>query len=362
VIWHVLGGKTMKIINVRTINGKLNSNIKMIVIMTLIIFTILIVMPLVFLKTGNEGINVFNLNNENIVKNSGITFPADGKVKLYHRDQDKVEELDLEEYIMGVVASEVPASFDEEALKAQAIAARTFYMNKRNNPNKEEKSKGAEICDTTHCQVYMSKEERMAKWSKNEAESNWDKIQNAVLDTKGQVLTYEGSILEYPQFFATSSGRTEDAKDVFSIDVPYLKSEESKGEEIAPKYKTTAEISVDEFVDKINKKYVNANLKKSNVTSLVHIDSYTEAGSVKQIKVGSVTIKGTEFRELFNLNSTNFTLDFDKDIVRVNCTGYGHGVGMSQWGANVMAKNGAKYDEILKHYYSGVEIERIKYQ
>ena len=201
----------------------------------------------------------------------------------------------------------------------------------------------------------------MAKWSRSEAESNWNKIQKAVLDTKGQVLTYEDSVLEYPQFFATSSGKTEDAKDVFSIDVPYLKSEESKGEEIAPKYKTTLEIPINEFVNKINTKYTNANVKKNNLASLIKIESYTESGSVKEIKIGNETIKGTEFRKLFNLNSTNFKFDFEKDIVKINCTGYGHGVGMSQWGANVMAKNGATYDEILKHYYSGVEIQEIKY-
>jgi len=218
----------------KTTNIKINSSIKIIAIMTLIIFTILIILPLIFLKVGKESINIFNLNNENIVKSSEITFPINGKVKLYHKEEDRVEELDLEEYIMGVVASEVPASFNEEALKAQAIAARTFYMSKRNNPDKDSKNKGAEIDDTTNCQVYMSKEERMSKWSRSEGESNWNKIQKAVLDTKGQVLTYDGSVLEYPQFFATSSGKTEDAKDVFSMDIPYLKSEESKGEEIAP--------------------------------------------------------------------------------------------------------------------------------
>jgi len=345
----------------KTTNIKINSSIKIIAIMTLIIFTILIILPLIFLKVGKESINIFNLNNENIVKSSEITFPINGKVKLYHKEEDSVEELDLEEYIMGVVASEVPASFNEEALKAQAIAARTFYMSKRNNPDKDSKNKGAEIDDTTNCQVYMSKEERMSKWSRSEGESNWNKIQKAVLDTKGQVLTYEGSVLEYPQFFATSSGKTEDAKDVFSMDVPYLKSEESKGEEIAPKYKTTLEIPINEFINKINSKYTTANVKKSNLASLIKIESYTESGSVKEIKIGNETIKGTEFRELFNLNSTNFKFDFEKDIVKINCTGYGHGVGMSQWGANVMAKNGATYDEILKHYYSGVKIQEIKY-
>jgi len=351
----------MKIINVKTANIKFNSSIKIIVIMTLIICTILIILPLIFLRVGREGINVFNLNNENVVKSSEITFPVDGKVKLYHKEKDSIEELDLEEYVMGVVASEVPASFDEEALKAQAIAARTFYMNRRNNPCKDSKVKGAEVCDTSNCQVYMNKKERISTWKNSQAESNWNKIQKAVLDTKGQVLTYENSILEYPQFFATSSGKTEDAKDVFSIDVPYLKSEESKGEEIAPKYKTTVEIPINEFVSKINQKYSTANLKKSNLASQIIIQSYTKAGSTKEIKIGGALIKGTEFRTLFDLNSTNFKFDFTKDLVRINCIGYGHDVGMSQWGANIMAKNGSTYDEILKHYYSGVEIQEIKY-
>src|SRR5471030_587009 len=190
----------MKIINVKATNIKFSNNIKIITIMTIIIFTILIILPLVFLNTSKDSLDVFNLNNKNITKSSEIVFPINGKVKLYHKEKDNVEELDLEEYIIGVVASEMPASFDEEALKAQAIAARTFYMSRRNNPDKDSKKKGAEISDTTDCQVYMSKDERVAKWSSSQAESNWSKIQKAVLDTKGQVLTYEGSVLEYPQF------------------------------------------------------------------------------------------------------------------------------------------------------------------
>jgi stage II sporulation protein D len=351
----------MKIINVRIRNIKIDRNMKIIAIMTIIICSILIVLPLIFLGGNKSNIGGFNLSNGAIVKSLGITFPTNGKVKLYRKEQDKVEEIDLEEYIMGVVASEVPANFNEEALKAQAVAARTFYMNKRINPDKEAEKYGAEISDTTNCQVYMSKEERLAKWSSKDGESNWSKIEKAVLDTKGQVLTYEGVVLEYAQFFAVSSGKTEDAKDVFSIEVPYLKSEESKGEEIAPKFKTTMSIPVDEFVNKINGKYANANIKKGNLNTSIKIDSHTEGGGVKTIRVGNETIKGTEFRELFNLNSTNFTLDFGKDVVKINCTGYGHGVGMSQWGANAMAKNGSTYDEILKHYYKGVEINEITY-
>lgn len=358
----------MRVINLKFLNMKLRNinirvseNMKITTIMTLIIFTMLILLPIIFLGTGKESINVFNLNNENIIKNSEITFPLNGKVRLYHKEEDKVEEMDLEDYIMGVVASEVPANFDEEALKAQAVAARTFYMSKRNNPCKDSKSKNAEICDTTNCQVYMSKAERFSKWSKSEAESNWNKIQKAVLDTKGQILTYENSVLEYPQFFSVSSGKTEDAKDVFSVNVPYLKSEESKGEENAPKYKTTLEVPISDFISKINSQYKNANLKKGNLSSSIKIESYTEGGSVKEIKAGGEIIKGTDFRTLFNLNSTNFKLEFGDKVIKINCTGYGHGVGMSQWGANAMAKSGAKYNEILKHYYKGVEIQEIKY-
>ncbi len=351
----------MKIINMKTRNRRIDGNMKMIVVMTIIICLALIVLPLIFLGETKSNIGPFDLRNGCIVKSSEITFPKDGKVKLYRKEEGKVEELDLEEYIMGVVASEVPANFNEEALKAQAVAARTFYMNKRTNPDKEAEKYGAEISDTTNCQVYMSKEERFTKWSSKERESNWSKIEKAVSDTKGQVLTYNGSVLEYPQFFAVSSGKTEDAKDVFAVDVPYLKSEDSKGEEIAPKFKTTMLILVNDFINKINGKYKNANIKKGNLDAQINIESYTEGGSVKTIKIGQEIIKGTEFRELFNLNSTNFTFNFDKEAIKINCTGYGHGVGMSQWGANAMANNGSTYEEILKHYYNGVEINEITY-
>lgn len=352
----------MKITGMKTANIKINNNIKITVIITTIILGILIVLPLIFLDVDQGGADSFNLKDESLIKSSQIVFPANGKVKLYRKAEDKVEEIDLEEYIMGVVASEMPASFEEEALKAQAVAARTFYMNRRNNPSKDDKEKGAEVCDTSNCQVYMSKEERMSKWSSEEKESNWNKIQKAVLDTKGQVLTYNGAVLEYPQFFAISSGKTEDAKDVLSIDVPYLKSEESKGEEIAPKYKSTVKVPINEFVNKINAKYKDAKIKINDLVSQIKIENYTEAGSVKEIKIGNEEIKGTEFRELFNLNSTNFILNFGNDGVKIDCTGYGHGVGMSQWGADVMAKNGETYDKILKHYYNGVELQTITYK
>lgn len=339
---------------------KINNEIKSVIIMTIVILALLCIMPIIFLSSDKKA-DEFNLKPSNIENAERIEFPIDGRVKLYLKEEKRTVELDLEEYITGVVASEVPANFNEEALKAQAVAARTYYMNKRKNPCKDAIKNGAEICDTTNCQVFVSKEKRMKSWSSSKGEENWNKIKNAVYSTKGQVLTYQGKLLEYPQFFSTSSGKTEDSKDVFAIEVPYLKSIESKGEENAPKFKTSTRISIDDFIKKVNSAYPDSCLIKNDIKSMISVLSYTEGGSVKEIKLGGAVIKGTDFRKIFNLNSSNFNLVFSGNDVTINCRGYGHGVGMSQWGANSMAKEGKSYDEILKHYYTGVKIDEINY-
>lgn len=341
---------------------KINKDVKLVASTTLIIVVVLILFPIVFLNFDFNKFTPFNINDSIIKKSTEVELSKDKKVKLYRKSENKVYELNLEDYITSVVSGEVPANFDEEALKAQAVAARTYYVNKINNPCKDAEKNGAEICDTTHCQVYIDKESRMESWSKKEATDNWEKIKKAVDDTKGQILVYDGKVLEYPQFFAVSSGKTEDAKDVFSSDIPYLKSEESKGEEIAPKYKSSVEINKKEFINKVNNQYPNAKITEKNISSAIKVKSYTESGSVKELQLGDEVIKGKDFRTLFNLNSTNFKWDINNNAIKINCTGYGHGVGMSQWGANVMAKEGKKYDEILKHYYNGVEINEIKYK
>lgn len=342
---------------------KINSSYKMIAYSTIIVILLMIALPVLFLEYDSDSkkVNFFNVEDSNVISNKGkIVFHKDDKVKLYNEKKDKIEEIDLEEYITGVVASEMQANFNEEALKAQAVAARTFYMNKRNEPCSKASKKGAEICNSTHCQVYVDKDERLKKWNSKDAENNWNKIKKAVEDTKGEVLTYKGELLKYPQFFAVSSGNTEDAADVFSFDVPYLKSTESKGDEIAPKYKSQVKLSVDQFVSKFNNSYRGSSLTNKNISSNIEVLNYTKAGSVKEIKIGGIKITGKDFRFLFNLNSANFKINISNNNVIINCIGYGHGVGMSQWGANSMASNGAKYDEILKHYYTDVDIEKIE--
>lgn len=337
------------------------NKIKILFIMALFTTLFLVLFCSIFIKsTKNEINNDYNIGEDSIIKHvdgQGLVVEGDNIVKLYDIKQDKVLEIPLEEYIVGVVSAEVQANFEVEAIKAQAVAARTFYLSKR--LNNCPKAHGAEICNSTHCQVYMSKEERMNSWSSSERESNWNKINEAVKETEGQVLTYDDELVRYPQFFSTSSGKTEDAIDVFSNDIPYLKSIDSPGEEISPKYEEAKEITYDEFVSKVNNSYNDAKMSSNNIESQINILSRTEASGIKEIKLGDKTISGVEFRKLFGLNSTNVEFEFNSGKIKLDCKGYGHGVGMSQWGANVMAKEGKNYNEILKHYYTGVNIDKI---
>ena len=335
-------------------------NIKDIGITTLFIMIFILIIPYILMGSGIKNFTSNeNLNNSN---NSIININIKGEenVKVFRHNTNKVETIPVEEYILGVVSSEMPASFELEALKAQAVAARTFYYSKRLNNCKE--AKGGEICDSVHCQAYMSKDERLDKWSDKEGKSNYEKIKKAVDETEGMVLTYKGELVLYPQFFSTSSGKTENAEEVFSSEVPYLKSVFSKGEEVSNSYESEKIINNNDFINIINTSYNKAGLTIKNMKNKIKIKSRTEGGSVNEIIVGNTTIKGTEFRKIFDLKSANFTLEFAKDNVKIYCKGNGHGVGMSQWGANIMAKNDKKYDYILKHYYTDIEIGKVKFK
>lgn len=281
-----------------------------------------------------------------------LNIVGDNIARIYISDTENILELNIEEYIACVVASEMPANFNSEALKAQAIAARTYYYAKREN--KCCNGKGADICDGTHCQAFANKEEILQKWPNSKKEEYWNKINDAVLDTKGKVLVYKGELIKYPQYFATSWGKTETKEGV-----PYLVSIESKGEEIAPKYKSEVRYDVNEFINKLRNKYNIENIDSNNIMSYINIQSHTEGGAVKDIKIGDEVISGTDFRSLFGTNSTNFQISVEGNEVIISCIGYGHGIGMSQWGAEVMAREGKNYAEILKHYYKDIDIYEV---
>lgn len=327
---------------------------------SLLILLLMIVTPMFIIKSMPAKANSEEVTPPQISQeNESITLDGNQTIRVCITKEDRIEEVPIEEYVKSVVSGEMPAIFSEEALKSQAVAARTYIASKRLRSCNI--AKGGDVCDTTHCQVYINKESRLEKWESN-ANENWDKISKAVDDTKGKVLTYNNELVLYPQFFSTSSGMTENAVDVFSSDVPYLVSTDSKGEEVAPKYESEIPFNISEFVGKINEKYPEAELTTDNLQGNIEITSRSDAGGIKEIRFGKTKVKGLDFRLAFGLSSTNFGYNISGEDIVFKCKGYGHGVGMSQWGANIMAKNGSPYEEILKHYYTGIDIKNLTFK
>ncbi|HHV30161.1 stage II sporulation protein D [Acetivibrio mesophilus] len=288
----------------------------------------------------------------------------DMKLKVYIKGQDEVEEMSLEEYLMGVVAAEMPADFELEALKAQAIAARTYVygrMKKIYSP-KDDTHKGADICtDSAHCQAWIKKDDAMAKWGTLKAFDNWGKIERAVRETEGIIILYDKKVVN-PVFHANSGGMTENAEDVWEgTKVPYLKSVKSEGEDKSSGYKVETVFKEEEITKKLKEEYPDIEIEAEDLLEEIEILERTRAGRVKEIRIEDVVIKGTQLRSLLGLRSTNFNIEKgDNNEVIITTIGYGHGVGMSQWGANSLAKNGGTYEEILKHYYTGISLDTIE--
>lgn len=277
------------------------------------------------------------------------------QINVYNASENRVVSMNIEEYLYGVLSSEMPSSFDLEALKAQAVAARTYVIYKVEN-NITSGHENASVCtNPSHCQAYSSyeqlKEAKGETWIKND----YSLVKKAVNQTKGQIVTYEGKAI-LPLYFSTSSGKTEDSKEVFQTGYPYLVSVESPYESKSPKYKTTYSINKSEFIKKMKSAYSNLVLSSQDVENQVSIINRTEGGGVKTIQVGNIKLAGTQLRKILNLNSANFDIDYEGDQMNFLVKGYGHGVGMSQWGAQGMATKGYKYYDILLHYYESTKI------
>lgn len=269
-------------------------------------------------------------------------------VNVFNHILNQSENMNLEDYLIGVVAAEMPASFEEEALKAQAVAARTYTLYKSAGESHPE----GEVCtDPGHCQAYLTDEQMQTNWGKD-YDLYFNKIKEAVYSTRGQVLTYnEEPVMAV--FHSMGGGKTENSEDVWGSIIPYLVSVDSPGEEEAANYNSTVTVSFEDFKNTILSEYPNA-----NINSFLDISQpvLSEGGHVKSMIIGAVTVSGTKLRSMFNLRSTKFYLTFDGGNVTFNVTGYGHGVGMSQYGANAMAKEGKTYKEILSHYYMGTTL------
>jgi len=284
-------------------------------------------------------------------------------INLLRKNKNRIERISLEEYVIGVVAAEMPAEFNLEALKAQAVASRTYAARKIVGKalHKGYEEKKVYLCDDfSHCQAYIDRDEMKRRWGKN-FERYYKKIRMAVEETKGQVLVYEGQIID-SLFHAASGGKTEDAKEVFGEAIPYLKSVVSRGEESCPKFSGEFYFTYDEFVKRLKSYFPGLRIDSSNISSQIKVVERTKAGRVKSVKVGNTVLSGNQFRSIFGLYSTEFWIYPDKRGVRIHTRGYGHGLGMSQWGANYLARQGKNYKQILLYYYQNVKICRLKYR
>ncbi len=291
-------------------------------------FGILLVIMLCILMA--KGKNTDAVSVEIVDKDKVITVSID----------NKVQEMDFEQYIMGVVYGEMYARFDIEALKAQAVTARTYAYNKIINGG----CKNSDMCDDiNHCQAY-----------KEVDKEHYDKIKQAVYDTKGEIITFNDEPI-IALFHSTSGGKTEDNVNVFGSDLPYLKSVESKNEEDAKNYTSTKTFSTNEIKNKIQKAY-----GKTSGESIT-VESRYDSGRVEKVNVFGMSLSGKQLRETLGLYSANFEVEKSGDSYTFYVKGYGHGVGLSQVGANAMAQRGSDYKDIIKHYYTGVDIQKINW-
>jgi len=301
----------------------------------IIIFTILlIILP---------SITILILSPKNINQKK-FNFEKNTIVRVKRIKKNKIEKIPLEQYLIGVLAGEMPVSYEIEALKAQAVAARTYTLRKiETNKNQE-----YDLQDTTNDQVYLDQEYLKEFWKQN-FEKNTQKIKQAITETSGEYLTYDGQIIQ-AFFFSTSSGKTENCKDVFGSDLPYLVSVSSSWDTSSPSYIGKQTFTLEEFYSKLEQPY-NENLNIEIIRN--------ETNSINTININGINIKGTDFRHKLGLKSTNIEITENNREVIIESKGYGHGVGMSQYGALELARQGYKYDEILKYYYQGIEFKKI---
>ena len=279
------------------------------------------------------------------IKDEEIKFKYTSNMMVRVKQDDEIIKVPFEDYIIGVLAGEMPVSFELEALKAQAVAARSYVMKKI----EYNKDKEYDVVDTVMNQVYLDDEHLQEVW-KDDYTNNINKIKQAVLETFNEYLEYDGKVVD-AMFFSTSVGATENSEEVFTSKVPYLRSVESTWDSISPVYEVNYTFNLEDFYNKLNLNY-------SETLNIELLDT-TSTGRVKKLKINGVTLEGNTVVTNLNLKSNHFTIKLDNNKIYITTKGYGHGVGMSQYGAQAMALNGYKYDEILKYYYQGVEIKKI---
>ena len=283
-----------------------------------------------------------------------VLFVKDDEIKFEYikteyvrvkRKDNSIIKVPLEDYIVGVLAGEMPIDFEEEAFKAQAVAARSYVLIKM----KENMNNDYDVVDTVQNQVYLDYTYLKNAW-KNNYIKNINKLKKVVKDTKGQYLEYNGEIAQ-TMYFSTSTGVTENCKEIFGNDVPYLTSVDSKWDNISPLYETSQEYNINEFFQKLNLPY-------SNVLNISYIKRTSTGRNIK-LMINNNIYNASDIMQIFNIKSTFFDITKNNNVIKISSKGYGHGVGMSQYGAQAMALKKYKYNQILYHYYKNTKIKKI---
>ena len=323
---------------------------KKLIVLSLTLSLIIFFIPLITFAAldGTEA------KNEELHTIPPVKKPDEEKISVYIEAQDKVENMNFRDYIIGVVAAEMPAVFHEEALSALACAAATFARLKIQNGEKDSASGAVISSDPKKHQAYISVDEMKKLWDDG-FDEYYQKIADAVDKSIAYSITYENELI-FPAYHAMSPGITEEAVNVWNDNVPYLVSVESEGDTLSPKYKTVTTFSFDEFREIFEEK---GSSFAEDITTWISAPEYTSAGTLQKIIVGEKAFSGEELREILSLRSSAITVSMTKDGVSLTTKGYGHGVGLSQYGADYLAKQGFTWQEIIKHYYTGVEIEII---
>lgn len=322
---------------------------KKVLFVSLFTAAVMLLLPLSIMKKSIPSILTTAIQNgetgQKEIKNGSTSF------KVCNSESGEITEIDTQDYIFSVVAAEMPALYEEEALKAQAVAAYTFALSRK----VENSDKTYDITtDHTVDQSYITEQQARDKWGDN-ADEYTEKIKKAIEEVSDYVITYDGNVIT-SVYHAISGGKTEDSKNVWGISLPYLKPVSSEGDKLSSDYKTEVSFTTEEMKEKLSDEFEPADSDENFFSDIKRTDS----GTVTGIKVCGKEITGARLRSILDLRSSNFEVNYSDGKYTFTVYGYGHCVGMSQNGANYMAKQGSDFKEILTHYYTGCKIEKLK--
>jgi stage II sporulation protein D len=286
--------------------------------------------------------------------------PLNILVPVYLSQEGRIASIPLERYVRGVLAAEMPANFELEALKAQAIAARTYVIRRMKELELTADTSlpaAAWLSDTITHQAYADEKQLLEKWGVTDYVRNIDKLTQAVLQTQGQIITYSNEPID-ATFFSTSSGFTENSEDYWGNFVPYLRSVDSPWDELlSPRYTETIRMSLSHFSAQLE---LQSSVLLAGGNDSIRILERSAGNHIKRIAIGDKLFTGRQIRESLGLNSSYFQWIIMDNRIEITTFGNGHGVGMSQWGANGMAKSGYTAEQIVRHYYQDVNIEPLE--